>query len=334
MSAATRPRRRRSARLAAGLLTAGALTALAPASRATIVERVVAVIGERAILLSDLQLRARPFLARVAAEVPPGAQRAAAISQLHKMLLERMVDEELEQRAANRAHIVVTAQEIDDAIARVAAQNKLSVEQVIAEAVRSGLTERDYRNEIRRQLIEARLLNLRLQGRIHVTDQDLQQAYRRIVVEERQKLAFQPAWIVIDAPRGDSAQSVAAAREADGVAERARRGESFAELARHFSDDETTRDRGGLLERTQPGRLPAALDRVALGMDTGEVSAPVRVGERLVIIKIVERDESQLPDYEEARSELGERVYLEKMNRARRQWLDGLRQQTHIEIRL
>ncbi len=335
MSGSDRPvaHRRRSRFVAAGLVV-GALLSAVPVAHATVIERVVAVIGEKALLLSDLQQRARPFLVRVMDEVPPGAQRAAAISQMHKMLLERMVDEELEQRAANRAHIVVTAREVDDAVARVAEQNNMSVEQVVGEAIRSGLTERDYRTEIRRQVLEAKLLNLRIQGRIRVTEQDLRQAYRRIVVDERKKLAFRPAWIKIDAPRGDGADAVTARRKADHVADLARRGADFAELARNYSDDAATRAMGGLLRRVKPGKLPAELDRVALGLEVGEVSPPVRVGDSLVILKIVEREESQLPTYADARSELGERVYLDKMNRARRVWLDGLRKQTHVEIRL
>src|SRR5512146_1240941 len=135
MRVSTRSRvARRLFQLAAAGVVGGLVIAITPPARATVVERVVAVVGERAILLSDLQQRAKPFLGRVWNEVPPGAARAAAISQMHKMLLEHMVDEELEQRAANRAHIVVTAREVDDAIARVAEQNNLPVERVVAEA--------------------------------------------------------------------------------------------------------------------------------------------------------------------------------------------------------
>ena len=80
---------------------------------ASVVERVVAVVGERAILLSDLRKRSRPFLMRVFLQVPKGAQRSAAISQTYKTVLERMVDEELQQRAANRRRVIVSAKEVD-----------------------------------------------------------------------------------------------------------------------------------------------------------------------------------------------------------------------------
>src|SRR5687768_5132143 len=94
--------------LAAGLVTASV-------AHATIVERVVAVVGERAILLTDLRLRATPFLLKVYEQELPDAQRNAAISQVYKATLERMVEEELEQKAATQARITVSSEEIDQA---------------------------------------------------------------------------------------------------------------------------------------------------------------------------------------------------------------------------
>jgi parvulin-like peptidyl-prolyl isomerase len=52
------------------------------------------------------------------------------------------------------------------------------------------------------------------------------------------------------------------------------------------------------------------------------------------ILKLLEREASTLPDFEEAREELAQRVYLEKMTQARRTWLDSLRRQQHVEVRL
>jgi peptidyl-prolyl cis-trans isomerase SurA len=319
--------------LMAAFLLAGVLSAAA--ARATVVERVVAVVGDRAILLSDLRDRAKPLLVRIYQEVPPGAQRSAAVSQTYKVLLERMVDEELEQRAANRSNIVVSAREVDEAISRIAAQNGLTVDQLVLEATRSGLSETQYRSEVRRQVLEAKLLNLRLQGRIRVTEEDLRSAYRKIVLEERRKLAFRAAWIRIDAPQAAARDELARRQAlAESLSERAREGADFAALARVHSDDPATREAGGMLGRLKPGQLHPTIDRVVIGLELGEVSTPVRVGESLFVMKLLERDESDLPNFSSARAELGERVYLDKMSKARRHWLDSLRRQTHVEVRL
>src|SRR6188508_784906 len=55
-------------------------------ARATIVERVVAVVADKAILLSDLKDRAKPFQLQIYGSVPEGASRNAALSQLYKQL--------------------------------------------------------------------------------------------------------------------------------------------------------------------------------------------------------------------------------------------------------
>ncbi len=308
---------------------------VAPSAHATIVERVVAVVGEQAILLSELRERAKPFLLRMEQQSADDASRAAATSQLYGQLLDHMIDEELEQKAANRANVSITAHEIEDALSRVAAQNGVSVARVVEEATKSGLTEASYRQELRRQLLEAKLMNLRIQGRLHVSDDDVHMAYSKLVIDERRQQPFQAAWIRIAAPRTLPPPVLRSRREqADRVLERLRQGEDFAKVARETSSDGTTRESGGALGELKPGQLPAALDAMALELDKGGVSEPIRDGDDFVILKVVSRGESQLPALTESRDELSQRVYMEKMNQARKRWLEGLRRQTHVEIRL
>ena len=309
-----------------GLL--GACLLWASNSQATVVERVVAVVGERAILMSDIRVRATPYMGRIQQELPTDAHRAAAISQLHKQLIQQLVDEELIARAARRSKIVISEQEITASLERVAKQNNITVTRLLDEAAANGMKEAQYRDELRRQVLEARMLSLRVQGRVRVRDEDLRAMYLSLVFEERKKLGFEVAWIVLDG-RGTDATA-----QADLVSRRARAGESFSELVRQYSIDSTTKDQAGALGKLTPGKLPAAIDKVAQRLEVGEISAPIRLGDRFVILQLVSRDESQLPSFDEARAELGERVYGEKMTKARKRWLEGLRGQTHVEVRL
>jgi peptidyl-prolyl cis-trans isomerase SurA len=178
-------------------------------------------------------------------------------------------------------------------------------------------------------------LNLRIQGRLRVSEDDVRAAYQHLVSDERKQLGFKAAWIRVSAPRGLGADALKARRDdVDRVVAAARRGQDFGELARRYSEDESTRERGGALGQLKPGQLPAALDAVALSLDVGAVSEPVRLGDDFVILRLVSRDESQLPTFEDARDELGQRVYMEKMGKAKHHWIEGLRRQTHVEVRL
>jgi peptidyl-prolyl cis-trans isomerase SurA len=303
---------------------------LTATAQATVVERIVATVGERAILLSDLRRRAEPFMMQVQQSVPAGAQRNAAISQVYKAVLQKIVDEELMEKAAAQAKVSITPIEIDEALKRVAQQNKLTVEQVLAEAAQAGMPESKYREELRRQLLEAKLLNVRLQGRVRITEEDLKAAYSKLEAEERGQLGVRLSWIVV---HGAGRSAAEARKLIDAAAARLQR-EDFASVARSASEDATSRANGGAMNKVQPNVLPVELQRNAQALAVGQVSQPFRVGTDFVILKVLERDPSNLPDFASAKHELGERVYMDKMAQARRTWLDNLRRQQHVDVRL
>ena len=332
-----------------------ALCALAVASaslhatnaRALVVERIVAVVGDRPILLSDLRQRARPFLAQILQKVPPGAQQAAAESQMFKELIERMVEEELEAQAADRARISVTADEIDNAFRNIAAAQGKTVAKIFDDArTTSGLSDQDYRDEIRRQILEGKMLQLRVKGRLRVTEDDVRAIFDKVVRDERHRLEYHPAWIVLRVPAGSSPDAVAERqRLASELAGRARRGESFSALARKYSDDTATRDAGGDLGNRAPQGSPAAvagrrpvmapdLEAALTPLEPGQVTEPMRAGDALVVVKLLDRAPSKYTTLEAARPEMMQRAQSEVLERAKRKWLDELKRRTHLEVRL
>lgn len=316
--------------MGSALLMALCVALASRSSAATVVERIVAVVGERAILMSDLRDRARPMLSRITEELPAGAQRSAAISQLYKSIVERLVDEELISRIARKSKINITDKDVDSALATLAHQNNITIERLMLESRAQGQTDAKYREEIRRQLLEYRVMNVRLQGRIQVRDEDLRRSYREIVLQERKNLSFSAAWILIrPEPHAGPPAEVANA-----VVRALRQGGDFADLARQYSADPKTARHGGNLGRFAPGKLPLAMDRALQNLEPGEFTTPIHIGDSFVIARLLARDASQLPTLEEAKTELAERVYSDKMGRARRRWLDGLRRQMHVEVRL
>ncbi len=321
--------RNRVAGTASGLLALACL-AFAGSASATIVERVVAVVGERPILLSDLRQRAKPFEQNLQGSA---SERAAGLSQLYGEMLDRMVDEQLLSDAAAQAQINVSREEIDAAIERVATGNNVSREELMAEIERSGLTRAQYRSELRRQLLDAKVVNLRLQGQLRVSEDDLRAEYARLVQAERRQLEFRAAVIRLELPDAEEARRQMI-RHANQLTQEARKGADFATLSRAHSTDPDVQRTSGLLASALPTELPAELQKLVTTMDVGDISAPVTLGDEVVIYKLVERQPSELPPFEEAVQQLQQRVQLRKMESARRRWLDGLRTRTHVEVRL
>ncbi|MBI5537213.1 MAG: peptidylprolyl isomerase [Deltaproteobacteria bacterium] len=321
--------------LLTAIVTGALLLGLSAQAHATVVEKVVAVVGEKAILLSELRARARPFLAQIYQRLPPGAQQAEAVDQLSRQVLARMIDDVLERQVADKHHISVTSEEIDGALERLAGMQNLTVDQLMSEAIQSGLTAQEYRDEIRRQLLEGKLLELRVKGRVRVTDEEMRGLYNRLVRDERMQLGYSLQWIVLRVPRGSNAETVRARRAlADRLVAEARGGSDFAAMARTYSDDKDTRELGGDLGQHKPGALEEPIERVAMSLDTGQVSAPFSFADAIVIIKVTGRDASKFGAFEDLREQLAQRVYAEQLEKARRKWLDGIKRGMHIDQRL
>lgn len=301
---------------------------LATVAEAAIVERIVAVVDQTPILLTDLQERAKPFLGQVYGGVPEGPQRSAALSQVYQTVLDRMIEEKLEDAAAARAGISVSAQEIDAALERLAAQNQITVPELIEEARQNGLTIHQYREELERQLLQNKLAQLRLTGRIRIDESDVKNAYRDLVFRERSQQPQRTQRIVmpLGTTKAEQARQMALA---ESVVSRARAGEDFRRLIQEFG----TLPGSGTAPPQIPESEPKAIARASISLDVGEISRPVRVNSTLVIIKIVDRPPSSIPPYIEAREAIYQRVYMEKMAKARKHWLDGLRRRTYVEIR-
>lgn len=297
---------------------------MTPAS-ATIVERVVAIVGDRPILLSDVRQRTLPFHKTL----PPNpTERASALSSLFSQMLDKMVEEELIARAALKAQIQVTREEIDAAIERVAKGNNVDLETLLTEVEASGISRSQYRNEIRRQLTDAKVVNLRLQGRMRVSEDEVRREYDSVVEQERKQLSVRVAVIRLQ----DSGE--ASAEVARRVAESARAGENFGELCEKHCTDPKLLETDGLLPSGPPSDLPKALARAANQLDVGQVSAPFKDGKDWVIVTVVERDPSNLPPFEKAVDQLTQRVQLKKLEKARADWLKTLRKQHHVLMRL
>lgn len=340
-------RPRRFARTLLRLAALGGVLAFAPDSGAVVVEKIVAVVGDRALLLSDLHTRARPFLIQLHARCPIGTpQCIPAENRIYQQTLERMVDEELEEQVAKRTNVTVSSSDLTLTIERLAKLNNVTVSQLLGNITReSGMTESEYRQELRQQVLESKLMQRIAQSQIRITRQDLEEMYRRMVERERQILLYQPAWLVLQLGPAPTPEVVAArTKEAAALVELARGGADFGELVRRASDDDATRDSGGSLgvravagspaaSSGQQRPLAAALEKVALGLAVGQVSEPFRYKDAIVVMHLTNRQPSRYTSFEAAQAEMAQRVQTEKLDKAKQQWLKDLRRRTHVDVR-
>lgn len=130
----------------------------------------------------------------------------------------------------------------------------------------------------------------------------------------------------------EGASESAAKMQIDRLRERLVHGESFAELARVHGQDGTA-IKGGDLGWVLPGDLVPPFEKAMNALAPGTVSAPVRTPFGWHLIEVLERKNSALPQdrqNELVRSQLRQR----KMDEASADWLQQLRQEAYVDIRL
>lgn len=302
-----------------------------------VVERVVAIVDQYPILLSEVQRRAHIAYARSrdyehsANDPLPTKVLAGAVDTI--------VDEVLLRREAEERQLSVSDEEVSRALDSVAASNGLTVEQVYAEALKEGVDRSAYRKEMIRTLLEYKLMQIVLLPKVQVEDREVREAYAGKLVEMRARHAYRPAWVVIRIPKDADPERAAKLRaKAEAVTEQSRDGTDFASLARRYSDDESTRGRGGDLGlRVPQGQagmtLPPDLQHQASMLGKGETSDPIRIDDAFVVLHLLDRSALSVPSFESSQEAIRAQLFDEALSRERKKWLRSLRQKYAVELR-
>jgi peptidyl-prolyl cis-trans isomerase SurA len=324
------------------LLVGAILVCGAPYAGAVIVERVVAVIGERPVLWTELVHRAITTRIQIRMQTRDPNIISVQEQEMYKELLDRMIDDRLEEQHADKAHIAVSTEEIDRGIANIAAQaqaqqgRSVTPQDVLSEVRRRGMSDQDFRDEIRRQILEGKLIELRVRPRVRVTEQDIRAAYQHWVQDYKQPVDVRILALRVpsEAPRR---QFDARMTLAEDLVQKVRAGADFCQLVSQFSDDVTTRDTcGSRGPQAFASLLPAVQDAVR-ATKAGAVSDPIvaHAGPDDAII-ILMHSGAQLspPPFEQVKGEMEQQATIEALDRERKRWLKELRRNVYVDVRL
>ena len=113
---------------------------------------------------------------------------------------------------------------------------------------------------------------------------------------------------------------------------RAARGEEFAALAREYSQDETTKDRGGDLGWVQRGELAPEFEEQVFALKKGQVSQifPSRWGMHIAVI--TDRKASRSMSFEDAKLEIRARLMQEEAEKEFIRWIEQKKKEYGIRI--
>lgn len=309
------------------------LSAAATPAAARVVESIAAVVGNEIILQSEVEDHAKPLL-RELARIGDAAQRTARATAVRREILDRLIDDELILLQANELRLSVTGEEIDRSIEQIKKENNLSAAQLRDALQAQGMSMASYRQDLKKQILRFRVLNIAVGARLGVSDKDVEDYYERHV-KSGTNVQVRASHIFIAIPEDADAAAVAEreARAKELLAQ-AKDGKDFAILARQFSEDAATRQDGGDLGYFGRDMLPKAIEELVFSMKVGDVRGPLRADRGFHVIKLVDRKNVDARPLAEVRENIRAQLRDQEMKRQTKIYLSDLRKKTLIDVRM
>src|ERR671937_2385214 len=254
------------------LLAACAAFFTSPAQAVVLVDRIVAVVNKDVVTYSELNeavVMAQRQLERQGTAAP---ERAL----LERQMLERLILDKAQLQLARDSGIRIDELSLDRAVERIAQSNNMTLADFRRALEGDGVSFDAWRNEIRQQMIMARLREREVENRVQVSDTEVDLFLEQLKNRPDEGAEYNIAHILVRVPEGASPERIRQARErADQAAAEVRNGAPFARVAAAYSDAPDALQ-GGALGWRNHQRLPELFADALAKMKPGDISDPLR----------------------------------------------------------
>ena len=302
------------------------------------VDRVVAVVNDDVILQTELEKAGGEYFERIRMKAPAG-EVESAIEKARGEVLSSLIDNMIVKQKAAELGITVEEAEIDNAITQILSDNNATLEQFRKELAKVNVSMQDYRNNLRNQILQSRLVGQQVRSRIVIVEEDIKEYYEKEYTQEKGESGYYILQIGFNWKNLvtlDGVSQEEAREKAEAIRARVLAGESFGELARSYSDFPSATD-GGNLGLIKKDEMAAYMRDAILSMHPGDISPIIETGSTFQFFKLLSSREGDLvvkAPYESVKDEIREILYRQEMEEKYKAWVENLREQAYIKILL
>jgi parvulin-like peptidyl-prolyl isomerase len=286
---------------------------------------VAATVNGDAILWSQVDAEVSRAAAQFGIDTN-SADFAAQREEISKAVIDQLIASRLILQEAQRRNITATDAEVEEQIAGIRTRFP-SEDEFTTALTRNGFTLASLREMIRANATQRRVAEA--VTATTVTDAEIRTHFNSNRAQFDQPAQIKVSHILFRAqekeqePIAQAKARIAQARLAEGVA--------FDEVAKQYSDDKASGERGGDLGFVTKGTLVKEFEDVAWSLKPGETSGLVKTQYGLHIIKVFEVREAQQANYDRARDQIRESLAATKREKAFEAWIEQQRKEAKVE---
>lgn len=257
----------------------------AVSGRKALLDQIVAIVNEEVITLNELDnavATARRNLLQQGIEPPE-------LNSLQNQVLETLILKSIQLQHAKEIGMSVSDSELDETIRRIADENQLSLQEFYAVLEEDGISFSKFRQDIRNEMIMARLKERQISSQVNVTEGEIDNYLRTQETSGSSDEEYLLAHIFISVTEHmDNLKIHERSRRAEDALEKLRNGADFSHVAAEFSEAPDAMS-GGILDWRPMAQMGPTFAQLLSPLNVGEITPVVESPNGFHIFKLLDR---------------------------------------------
>lgn len=263
-----------------------------------LVDRVAAIVNGGVVLESEVA----GLLTSIKQQAKQNNQSLPSDAALRTQVMDKLINDSLLVQMGERMGIQVSDAQLDQTIARMAQDNKLTIEQFRNNIIADGTSYEVYRESIRTELIAGEVRRNSVGRRVFVSPQEIDNLLALMKEQTNNDVEYNLGHILIEFPAAPTQTDMEEAKtRADKVIELLNGGSDFTKIAIASSGDANAL-KGGELGWKNINEMPTLFADLIDGKAKDTVVGPIRTGLGYSIVKVLDIRGRQVVEVEEVRA--------------------------------
>lgn len=256
-----------------------------------LLDRIVAVVDNGVITQHELNRSVERTLRQLALQRTPAPPRHL----LERQMLERMITERILLKLAEDTNIRIDGPQLDRALARIAQQNNLSLDQFRRALEQEGVDFNAFREQVRNEMIISRLREREVDNKVVVTEAEIDNYLANTSDQSGRQTEYLLAHILVVTPEGASPEQLKQLRaRAEKALAELRAGADFNQVSAAYSDGQNALQ-GGVLGWRPEGQLPTLFVSAVRDLPLGGLTPVLRSSNGFHILKLLDKRGKDVP---------------------------------------
>ncbi len=246
------------------------------------VDKVAAVVDNGVVLESEVN----DMLQSVKQQAKESKQQLPDEATLRRQILDRLIMDNIQLQMATKMGITLTDDDVTKAIAGIAQQNNLTVDQLRSRLAYEGLDYNTYRTQIRKEILISEVRNGEVRRRVTILPQEVDALAKQMAAQTDNEAEYNLSNILLPLPQNPTQDQVDQTEIlAKKLVSDLNHGADFAKMAMTYSADPHALDGGNMGWGKLQG-LPSLFAQALVNAKKGQVVGPIRSGVGFHILKV------------------------------------------------